>query len=370
MSHHALSLDVTPNGPSPLYRQISRQLAAAIAARLLTPGEPLAPHQEVAELLVISPLAVRRAYEELVRQGLVRQVEADRFRVAHRLPPTADAGESAAAPVRSWAAAAAGLAQELAMAREVQRGMLPPAEVEAEGFVMAARQQPARFVSGDFFDLLTPATGSGPCAVVGDVAGTGAGAALVAARVQASLPLAATGCSMGELLSKLNRGLAELLGPRRFVALAAVHLDAASGRLELANAGLPDPWLLSSSGAPRELVVPGPRLPLGLTSEVGYRTLVAQLHPGDRVLLYTDGLPEARRGDGSQLGYEALARCLVTAHEKGAGGGESAATEAGRWLDGLLAELGEAAVFEDDWTALVLERRLPAQRQQAGGRPS
>ncbi|MGH9369091.1 MAG: PP2C family protein-serine/threonine phosphatase, partial [Thermoanaerobaculia bacterium] len=187
------------------------------------------------------------------------------------------------------------------------------------------------------------------------VSGKGVGASLIMASVKAVLPLIAEGRRADGTLRELNRRLARELAAREFVALAYGRFEPSTGALELANAGLPDPYLLRPGGAAEPLSVPGPRLPLGTRSEMAYESLELVLRPGERVLLLTDGLPEAPTATGDPLGYEILEGLV------------RAATEApGDLLDRLFASVREATrpALEDDWTALVLEVRA------ASGRPA
>ena len=237
--------------------------------------------------------------------------------------------------------------KELQLARELQSRLLPPPEIDGLGWRAAARNLAARLVAGDFYDVFQLSRGKVGL-VVGDVAGKGMAAALVMASVKAMLPLIAADRCAAETLRELNRRLAAELPGRGFVALAFALFDPASGQVELANAGLPDPYLLAPGAPPRALCVPGPRLPLGVRHEVGYLAFHLTLGPGDRLLLLSDGLPEAPVAAGEPLGYAAFGRLL-------AAGGEDDAPLA--WIDALLDRVRAAtsAVLEDDWTVLMVE---------------
>jgi hypothetical protein len=236
--------------------------------------------------------------------------------------------------------------KELELARSIQRRLLPPDAIEGDGFRVSARNLPARFVAGDFYDVFHLADGTVGL-VVADVSGKGIGAALIMASVKAVVPLVAAGRSAAETLEHLNRKLAEELAPREFVALCFARYDPASGALTIANAGLPDPYRISGVAAVEALSVPGSRLPLGARREVCYEELRLSVAPGERVLFLTDGLPEALDTAGEPLGYESLSRLIA-----------SAAGASGDFLDGLLASVRAATAesIDDDWTALLLER--------------
>jgi hypothetical protein len=244
--------------------------------------------------------------------------------------------------------------KELQLARELQSRLLPPPEIAGDGYRVAARNLAARLVAGDFYDSFLLPDGAVGVAV-GDVAGKGMAAALIMASVKAMLPLIAAERSAAETLRELNRRLAAELPAREFVALAFARFAPAAGRVEIANAGLPDPYLMAAGRAPAPQVVPGPRLPLGVRREVDYLSLTLRLEPGDRLLLLTDGLAEAPAGGGEPLGYAALAELLAAA---GAGGGVDAGESPLAWIDDLIERVRAATrpVLEDDWTVLVLER--------------
>jgi len=177
------------------------------------------------------------------------------------------------------------------------------------------------------------------------------GAALVMASVKAVVPLVAASCSAANTLTSLNRKLATELAPREFVALCFARFDPAAGTLEVANAGLPDPYWLHSAGGIEAIPVPDPRWPLGARSDVAYGQVRIVLAPGDRVFFLTDGLPETPLSDGGPLGYEALLRLITAAAPIGSGD----------FLDRLFDDVRAAAspILADDWTALLLERARP-----------
>jgi serine phosphatase RsbU (regulator of sigma subunit) len=236
--------------------------------------------------------------------------------------------------------------KELALARSIQERLLPPTELSGEGYRIAARHLPARFVAGDFFDVFSLPDGALGL-VVADVAGKGVGASLVMASVKAVLPLLAAGRTVEETLIALNEKLCDELDRRQFVALAYARYEPDGGELLLANAGFPDPYLLRRHGKPEPLSVRGPRMPLGLRRDQTYLATQAALSAGDGLLVFSDGLPEAPDAGGEPLGYEALAGLLPRLE-----------SEPRTWLDELFARVREVTAPElaDDWTALLLKR--------------
>jgi sigma-B regulation protein RsbU (phosphoserine phosphatase) len=236
--------------------------------------------------------------------------------------------------------------KELALARSIQERLLPPTELSGEGYRIAARHLPARFVAGDFFDIFSLPDGALGL-VVADVAGKGVGASLVMASFKAMLPLLASGRTVEQTLVALNEKLCDELDRRQFVALAYARYRPETGDLLLANAGLPDPYLLRPDTQPEPLTVEGPRMPLGLRRNQAYLATRAALADGDGLLLFSDGLPEALGPNGEPFGYEALAELLPPLEP-----------EPGPWLDELFARLRRVTApdLTDDWTALMLER--------------
>ena len=235
--------------------------------------------------------------------------------------------------------------KELAVAREIQSRLLPPEEISGEGYRISARNVAARFVAGDFYDVFRLADGAVGI-VVADVSGKGMGASLIMASVKAVLPLVAEGCGTGETLTRLNRKLHAELGAREFVALAYARYDPAARTVELSNAGLPDPYRVGGGRGAEPLPVSGPRFPLGARREVAYESASFAIGAGERLLLLTDGLPEAPAPDGDPLGYERLESLIPRA-----------AATTGAMLDALFSAVRSATAPElaDDWTALVFE---------------
>jgi hypothetical protein len=231
--------------------------------------------------------------------------------------------------------------KELGLARAIQQRILPPPEMSGDGYRISARNLPAHFVAGDFYDFFRlPDDAVG--VVVADVAGKGMGASLIMATVKAVLPFLAAERSASETLREGNRQLKPRLDAREFVALAYVRYEPATGAFTLANAGLPDPYVLGARGSVRAVSVPGPRFPLGVRQEVAYESVSGVLAPGEKLLLVSDGLPEAPVADGGPLGYERFEELLA-----GYTG-----------PDALFESVRAAAspVLADDWTLLVLER--------------
>jgi len=181
---------------------------------------------------------------------------------------------------------------ELAAARNVQELMIPQEKLATPGFEVDSIYNPANEVGGDFFHVQTTGD-AGLLVVIGDVAGKGLKAAMNVSMLMGALRRTAER-SPSKILESLNR---VLTGSESFTTCQAAWFGA-NGELVMANAGHLPPYLNS-----QEIVLPG-GLPLGVLPEVNYEEVRLYLHPGDRILLLSDGVVEARRPSGELFGFD------------------------------------------------------------------
>ncbi len=232
--------------------------------------------------------------------------------------------------------------KELEVARSIQLSILPGAFPESADFRVAARYVPMTAVAGDLYDfLMTDARRAG--LLIADVSGHGVPAALIASMVKmAATSQREQSAHPARLLAGMN---AALCGNTQgqFVTAAYVHLDAQKRELRYAAAGHPA-MLLLRDGRVVEIAENG--LLLAATEDATYTERSMTLERGDRLLLYTDGLLEAKNGDGRLFGDESLAAALrSTAALAPVDAVERIIAEVQRW----------AATQEDDLTALVCD---------------
>lgn len=350
-------LHLTLSSPEPLRSQIARQLRGRVLSGDLPEGSVLPPVHGVAREHRVGPRDVERAFQELAGEGLLEQ-DGDSFRVA--AVPAEQRRALAQRRLLDDLREQELSLRELELARDMQRRLLPPARVDAQGVTVASRCLPARFVAGDFYDVLRHADGS-VGVVVADVAGKGFGASLLMASVKARAPFIAAEHGVADTLRELNRRLCAELGRGQFVALAYARISGDAAVVELANAGMPDPFVVGRDGTAVPLEVPGDRLPLGIRADVPYRSVIHRLAPDARLLLYSDGIPEARRPSGEPLGYEGFAALVArsAAPPLPLGGATAPPLPITEWLDGLLDEVERAtgSALDDDWTAMAVEGR-------------
>lgn len=198
--------------------------------------------------------------------------------------------------------------EELAEALAIQRRLLPEHIPEMQGYELAAGWQPARVVAGDYFDLLPFGNDSlGLC--IGDVAGKGLPAALLMANLQAAVRgLAAPSMPPDRLCSQLNSLLVHNTGADRFVSFFYAQLEREARRLRYCNAGHNHPILQRRDGS-RERLENGGGV-LGVFANSGFECGVADLRPGDRVVLFTDGITEAHDVSFDEFGESRLIEIL------------------------------------------------------------
>src|SRR5436305_2808609 len=244
----------------------------------------------------------------------------------------------------------AGLQGELATARKIQASILPAAPPPLAGLDLAVRYVPAAEVAGDFYDFL-PVDDRRLTLLVADVSGHGVPAALIASMVKvAAAAQAEQAASPARVLTGMGRIFHGKLR-NQFITAACLGVDLATGRLLAASAGHPPPLLWrAATGQVEELPPGGPVL--GRLARVEYRETAAPLAAGDRVLLFTDGIPEARDPAGEPFGDERL-RDLLAAHA-----GLAAEPLAAALLARIVAWTGRGGAgeegFEDDLTVVVL----------------
>ena len=192
--------------------------------------------------------------------------------------------------------------KELEIARAMQQRLLPPPLVERGGLRVTARTHAAHMVGGDFYDVLRLSDDE-TAIVAADVSGKGIAASLIMASCKAMIPFLAGSGGAAEVIHALNAHLCEQLQRREFVAMVLVRFDSRSGRAEIVNAGMPDPLVIGDGGGVEAVTCDGDRLPLGAMRGARYQSTTITLAHGERLLLFSDGLPEATV-DGSPIGYE------------------------------------------------------------------
>ncbi|MCA9003314.1 MAG: SpoIIE family protein phosphatase, partial [Planctomycetes bacterium] len=185
------------------------------------------------------------------------------------------------------------LQRSLEIAEEIQQGLMPASAPGVEGFVAYGWFRAAEHAAGDFFDFVSTQAGS-LAAVVGDVSGHGIGPALITATAQAGLrAYLRLNADPGQVLSLLNQDLSERMEVGMFLTLALAVLGR-DGNLQVVNAGHPPPFLWRRATETIECLRDH-EVAVGLIEGHAYTvTSALRMEPGDILLVYSDGLVEAR----------------------------------------------------------------------------
>jgi phosphoserine phosphatase RsbU/P len=196
--------------------------------------------------------------------------------------------------------------KELDVAEQIQRSILPNVFPESADFRVAARYVPMRTVAGDFYDFL-PTSDREAGLLIADVSGHGVPAALIASMVKlAAASQKENAADPAAFLAGMNNVLCGNT-QSQFVTAAYLHLDARAAEIRYAAAAHP-PALLVRDGEVREPIENG--LMLGVFDTATYAMAVHPLQPGDRILLYTDGVIEAANIQREEFGRERLSSLL------------------------------------------------------------
>ncbi len=237
------------------------------------------------------------------------------------------------------------LNEQLMVARDIQRQLLPESLPCTERMQIAGRSLPAHYVGGDYYDVFELENGD-LLAIVADVSGKGVQAAIRMSGLRAMLHgLGFQDLGPGETLARLNQFLCEGSLQGHFVTACCIRLEDGGRRIRLATAGHEPALLADSAGDLSWLEYEG-GLPLGLKSGQEYPEEILELACGDTLLLYTDGMTDTSNESGKRFGTDRISRIVEEQS------GESAAN----LLDRIFAELEEFrgdSPWADDLTALA-----------------
>ncbi len=236
---------------------------------------------------------------------------------------------------------------DLEIARQIQFGLLPFAPYVSADLRIETVMRPANTVGGDYFDLIE--LGEGRLAVViGDVAGKGMPAALLMALLQGSLrTLITAGLRGAEVVAKLNAHLCANIPSNRLVTFFYAELDRKTGMLDYVNAGHNPPFILRADGPSERLAPTG--VALGILPDAGFELFAAELEPGDRMLLYTDGITEAENPRDEEYGEDRVKAWLV----------DHRGTDGRTLIEGLIDDVvlfASPVRPRDDMTLMVVSR--------------
>ncbi|MGH2621947.1 MAG: PP2C family protein-serine/threonine phosphatase, partial [Anaerolineales bacterium] len=194
---------------------------------------------------------------------------------------------------------------ELTLAGQIQSSFLPQEFPEAPGWEFAAKLIPARETSGDFYDLIhLPDSRVG--LVIADVTDKGMGAALYMALTRTLMRTCALekASKPHQVLEEVNRRILADTQGGYYVTLFYGILDLNTGILDYSNAGHPPGVLVRGPETDRLKVLGRTGPPLGVSKEAPWESSVVGIRPGDHLILYTDGISEARNGSSQLFGID------------------------------------------------------------------
>lgn len=211
--------------------------------------------------------------------------------------------------------------EEFEEARAIGEALLPRSIPEAPGLQIATTTQPMRSLNGDYFDVLELGEGSLGIAIA-DVIGKGVPAALLMSNVQATVRAlaeesrAAGSLEPSELAAKVNRSVHRNTTPGKFVTFCYCALDLNARKITYTSAGHCAPVLVRATGEAVRLEAGG--AVLGVFPDWPYEQAEISLEPGDRLVLFTDGVTEAANIHDEEFGEERLIQLTSALRDRGA----------------------------------------------------
>jgi len=202
------------------------------------------------------------------------------------------------------------LEEDLELASQIQTGLLPPPTQKIDGWDVCYHYEPAGAVSGDYCDLIKGEDQSLHF-VLGDVSGKGVAASMLMAHLHAMFrTLTSINLPLEQMVARASRVFCESTLPTQYATLVCGRAST-SGEVELCNAGHLPP-LLIQEGKVTSIAATG--LPVGVFSSETFTVSRVQMHAGDTLFLYTDGLSESLDGLGNEYGADRLSQLLNDNH--------------------------------------------------------
>jgi len=202
--------------------------------------------------------------------------------------------------------------QESEYASDIQQGLLPREIPQAPGFSIAGAWQPAKVVGGDYYDVFR-LDDSRIALVIADVAGKGIPAALLMANLQATVrAYAAAASSPRDVCEKVNNAICAIVIPGKFITFFYAVLDPVERRLDYVNAGHNPPIVMHADGTHLRMEPGG--MVLGIFPDRSYEGGTVDLLPGDRLVIFTDGITEAPAPNYDEFGEDGLLAILNRNH--------------------------------------------------------
>ena len=242
------------------------------------------------------------------------------------------------------------LDQDLELAARIQLGLLPPREITALGWEIAYHFEPYGHVGGDYTDVVRPdPRGDSLFFLLGDVSGKGVAASLLMSNLHATIrSLTSVGVTVEELMTRANRLFCQHTLDMHYATLVGGRATA-SGEVEIANAGH---WPVAHVRRDRTQLFESTGLALGMFCSAEYSQRRMRLEPGEFLVLYTDGLTEARNRADEEYGTDRLGALLTELAQQSNPSARDLTTACLRDLTAFR----DGAPPNDDLTIMVVKR--------------
>jgi sigma-B regulation protein RsbU (phosphoserine phosphatase) len=235
--------------------------------------------------------------------------------------------------------------QEINIARDIQQALLPRDFSEFPHLAVNGYNLPCLSVGGDYFDVF-PISDGHTAFLIADVSGKGLGAALLTTMLQGALSAMTLGTDPARVFNHINRFLCSHTEVGRYATMFFGILDD-DGHLEFINAGHPSPFLIRG-GVAEEAFTEG-SYPVGLVPEAEYTAVCLKLEPGDTLVLFSDGVTEARSPGDELFGQARLTATLEST-------GDATAVERVEAIRAAVKAFAGGGRPADDLTLLVVGR--------------
>lgn len=206
------------------------------------------------------------------------------------------------------------LEYELDLAHDIQQKLLPEQTPKIPGFDIASYFKPHESVSGDYYDYF-PLSATRLGLMLADVSGHGPPAALVMTLVKGvTHSIVSENKTPGTILTEINNIICRIIPPEMFVTMLFMFFDRESNKILLANAGH-NPVIYYSNSSSRSEILAAKDFPINVMPDTRFEDQVLDLDDISKILLFTDGLPEAENQEGEMLGIDPLCELLSLNHQ-------------------------------------------------------
>jgi len=242
------------------------------------------------------------------------------------------------------------VSEELKLAGSIQSSLLPHSFPSMPGWQLAVTLDPAGETSGDFFDII-PLSDGKIGIVIADVLDKGVGPALYMTLSRTLIRIYATEFDLQPdiVFFATNERILKDTSANLFVTAFYGVLNPETGMLTYSNAGHNPPYLINSQNGDNPLPLTKTGLPIGIDEEATWEHSSVEIHPGDVLILYTDGIPDAQNSEGQFFRQETLVNVIKENLGQSAEGLQKSI------LDAVYQFVGDAPPF-DDITLIVLVR--------------